>query len=151
MTPNSVSVSTVVRTSPDAAFTLFTNEIDTWWRRAARHRSQPAASIVRFDGDSLVEVSGDGPTELGRVLAWEPGSRLVLAWLDPHWAPAERTEVEITFEPDGDGTRVTVEHRGWTAVQTGDAAAAVIGLWWGDLLAGYTFLAARRAGQSAQR
>jgi hypothetical protein len=46
---------------------------------------------------------------------------------------------------------VTVEHRGWTAVQTGDAAAAVIGLWWGDLLAGYTFSAARHAGQPPQR
>ena len=107
MTPNSVSVSTVVRTSPDTAFTLFTNDIDAWWRRASRHRSRPAASIVRFDDDSLVEVSSEGSTELGRVLAWEPGSRLVLAWLGPHWAPAERTVVEITFEPDGAGTRVT--------------------------------------------
>jgi hypothetical protein len=59
--------------------------------------------------------------------------------------------VEITFEPDGAGTRVTIEHRGWTAVQTGDAAAAVIGLWWGDLLAGYTFRATRSAEQPAQR
>jgi uncharacterized protein YndB with AHSA1/START domain len=150
MTPNSVRVSTVVRASPDTAFTLFTSEIDAWWRRSSRHRSAPAASIVRFEDDRLVEVSDDGSTELGRVLAWEPGIRLILAWLGPHWAPAEHTEVEITFEPEGDGTRLTIEHRGWTDVQTGSAAAAVIGLWWGDLLAGYTYRAAHEA-STAQR
>lgn len=138
MKPNSVTVSTTVATTPHAAFSAFTNEIDAWWRRSARHRSQ-TASIIRFQDDRLVEVSDDGSTELGRVLAWEPGSRLVLAWLGPHWAPAESTEVEVTFEPEGGRTRVTVEHRGWTSVRTGDAAAAVIGLWWGDLLAGYTY------------
>jgi uncharacterized protein YndB with AHSA1/START domain len=141
MTPNSVTVSTVVATPPDVAFTMFTGEIDAWWRRASRHRSRPAASIVRFEDDRLVEVSDEGSIELGRVLAWEPGSRLVLAWSGPHWAPAERTEVEITFEAENDGTRVTVEHRGWTDVATGSAEAAVIGLWWGDLLAGYKYRA----------
>ena len=150
MTTDSVRVSTIVRTSPDTAFALFTAGIDAWWRRTSRHRSAPAASIVRFQDDRLVEVSDEGSTELGRVLAWEPGNRLVLAWQGPHWAPAEHTEVEITFEPESDATRVTVEHRGWADVPTGSAAAAVIGLWWGDLLAGYTYRAAH-AGQPAQR
>lgn len=150
MTTDRVRVSTVVRTSPGTAFTLFTSEIDAWWRRASRHRSAAAASIVRFQDDRLVEVSDEGSTELGRVLVWQPGNRLVLAWQGPHWAPAEHTVVEITFEPEGDGTRVTVEHRGWTDAPTGSAAAAVIGLWWGDLLAGYAYRVGH-AGQPAQR
>jgi uncharacterized protein YndB with AHSA1/START domain len=149
MTTNSVSVSTVVPTSPDRAFDLFTREVDAWWRRSSRHRATPAASIVRFDDDRLVEVTDEGSTQLGSVLAWEPGVRFVLAWHGPLWAPAEDSEVEVTFEPDSGGTRVTVEHRGWTSVRTGDAAASVIGLWWGDLLASYTYRATKAA--SAQR
>lgn len=138
---SSVTVSTVVQISPTRAFTLFTEEVDVWWRRTSRHRPASSSSIVRFENDRLVELTDDGSTELGRVLAWEPGARLVLAWQGPHWAPAESTEVEITFEPDGAATRVTVEHRGWTDVRTGEAAAAVIGLWWGDLLAGLQYRA----------
>lgn len=104
-----------------------------------------------LEDDRLVEVSDEGSTEVGRVVAGHAGARLVLAWHGRHWAAAsaDHTEVEITFEPDGAGTRVTVEHRGWTGVRTGDAATAVIGLWWGDLLAGYIPRRSPRACRSA--
>jgi uncharacterized protein YndB with AHSA1/START domain len=48
------------------------------------------------------------------VLVWDPPSRLVLAWqLTPDWTydPNLITEVEVTFTPEGDGTRVDLEHR----------------------------------------
>ena len=51
----------------------------------------------------------------GRVLAWEPPHRLLLAWqLDAQWEfdPALVTEVEVRFVADaGGGTTVTLEHR----------------------------------------
>lgn len=143
MTTDRVTVSTLVPAGPDEAFTIFTAEVDSWWRRTARYRQAPTDSVVRFDGHRLVEVSPAGATELGRILVWEPGRRLALEWLGPLQVPADRTVVEIRFEPAAAGTLVTLEHRGWTDLQPGDAASSVIGLWWGDLLAGYTFRSAR--------
>ena len=53
------------------------------------------------------------------------------------------TEVEVRFAAEGAGTRVTIEHRGWDQVPAeqrtrrgliGPAFAAMVGLWWADLL-----------------
>ena len=57
--------------------------------------------------------------EWGRVLVWEPPSRLVLAWqISGDWAyDADLlTEVEVSFVSEGpDQTRVALEHRGLEA------------------------------------
>ena len=42
--------------------------------------------------------------------------RLVLAW-NILTRPGDATEVEVRFLPDGDGTRVELEHRGWENVE----------------------------------
>lgn len=139
MTSDKVTVTTLVSAPPDEAFEAFTKEIDTWWRRGPRFRGDTDTSIVRFENDRLVEVSGDGSEDLGRVIAWEPGARLVLEWLGAHITDSDRTEVEIRFDPEGTGTRVTVEHRGWTGLSAGDARSSSIGLWWGELLAAYQY------------
>ena len=41
---------------------------------------------------------------------------LVFGWRQAAFAPGQDTEVEVRFEPVGDETRVTVEHRGWDSV-----------------------------------
>ena len=46
------------------------------------------------------------------IVAYEPPARIVLAW-KPNDRPEPPTEVEIHFVPDGDGTIVSLEHRGW--------------------------------------
>ena len=51
------------------------------------------------------------------MLVFEPPHRFVLQWLvDPRCAG----EVEVTFTPEGEGTGVELEHRGWE--QYGDEA-----------------------------
>ncbi len=50
--------------------------------------------------------------EWGQVLAWEPPARLTYLW-HLRQDRADATEVTITFAPAGDGTRVTITHRGW--------------------------------------
>lgn len=139
MTDDSVTVSTVVGVPPDEAFAIFTTEVDAWWRRSARHRHAPAASIVQFADDYLVEMSEDGAERLGRVVAWEPGRRLALEWLDSRQSDWTGTSVDIRFDQVGSGTRVTLVHHGWPGIRPGDAKSSVIGLWWGDLLAGYAY------------
>ena len=65
---------------------------------------------MRFERDAE-----GNETRWGKVLAWEPPSRALLAWqLNSQWTydPDFVTEVEMTFAPlDGGGTRVTLEHR----------------------------------------
>jgi uncharacterized protein YndB with AHSA1/START domain len=66
-------------------------------------------------GGAWYEIGKEGERcEWGRVLAWEPPARLVLDWqLSAAFTfdPALHTEVEVTFTPEGTGTRVRLEHR----------------------------------------
>jgi hypothetical protein len=110
--PASVRVSVSVTATPEAAFAAFTDEIDSWYVKDRHTLADPArAAGIAFEpgvGGRLVEVydrgTGEG-REMGRVTAWEPGRRL--AFVDERG-----TEVEVSFSADGDGTRVTLEHRG---------------------------------------
>src|SRR5439155_20279150 len=53
--------------------------------------------------------------DTGKVVVWEPPTRLVLAWqITPEWTfdPDLITEVELRFTAEGEGvTRVELEHR----------------------------------------
>src|SRR5260221_657955 len=60
-------------------------------------------------------VAAGNETRWGKVLAWEPPSRLLLGWqinCDKGYAPDLLTEVELSFTPAAGGfTLVTLEHR----------------------------------------
>jgi hypothetical protein len=132
MTANdSVTVTTVVRTGPAEAFRIFTDEIDAWWKRGSRYRLRDG--VLRFDGGRLFE--GDEP--IARVTAWEPGVRLHLVLTTWPFQQSEQTEVEIRFQAIGNGTRVTVEHRGWKRPSGAAEFRTVVGLWWGAVLPGF--------------
>lgn len=148
--PDRVAVSTLVAVDPATAFDAFTADIDRWWKRSPRHRFAPGAEgILSFEpgpGGRLVESWGPGPDqsfEVGRVLAWEPGRRLVFEFRFPNFGPGEVTEVEVAFAREGEGTRVNLEHRGWDRLRAdhparggleGGAFVSLVGLYWGDLL-----------------
>lgn len=110
--PASVRVSVHVTAAPEAAFAAFTDEIDSWYVKDRHTLADPARAVaVRFEpgvGGRLVEVydrgTGEG-REMGRVTVWEPGRRLA-------FTDERGTEVEVSFDADGDRTRVTLQHRG---------------------------------------
>lgn len=145
-----VTVTSQVDVPPGRAFDLFTREVDAWWRTGPRYRhGGTRQGVMRFEpgvGGRLVEVydeAGDDLFEIGRVLAWEPGRRLVFEWRGNQFLPGELTEVEIRFEAWEGGTRITLEHRGWDAIRsdhparhglTGPAFTQMMGLWWADQL-----------------
>jgi uncharacterized protein YndB with AHSA1/START domain len=150
-TTDCVRVTTVVASDPITAFALFTTEIDAWWRRGPRFRHGGGRpSVMRFEGGEggrLLELYTDaagGAFEVGRVLAWKPGDQLIFQWRGNNFEPDLVTEVEVRFEPEKAGTRVTLEHRGWDRVPldhasrhgygASNAFTSMIGLWWGDLL-----------------
>ncbi|WP_432187531.1 SRPBCC domain-containing protein [Streptomyces sp. Tue6028] len=77
---------------------------------------------MRFEsqvGGRLIEMHDlkrDEGFEIGRVLIWEPGKRLVFAWRQSNGDASDSTDVEFRFEPVEGGTRVTVERGGWDRV-----------------------------------
>jgi hypothetical protein len=66
-------VTTFVAVEPAAAFAVFTEEIDAWWRRGPRFR-HGAVHLEPGTGGRLLESGGDRVVELARVLVWEPGA-----------------------------------------------------------------------------
>lgn len=153
--------SVFVAIAPAEAFRVFVDEIDQWWRRGPRFRvAAGAPGLIRIEpgvGGRLFEAYDiDGQQrvfESGRVLVWQPPSRLALEWWTSNFAPDETTRVEVDFVAEDEGTRVTVVHRGWSAlrgdhpVRHGQAVGAFIaqrGRWWGDLLMSFRLQARRR-------
>ena len=102
----------------EEAFRFFTADATSWWP-VETHSIHQTVSEVVFEprvGGEVYEVSTAGEKgHWATVLAWEPPGRLVLAW-NIRNAEAEPTEVEIRFFPEGVGTRVELEHRGWEKV-----------------------------------
>ncbi|MEX2205867.1 MAG: SRPBCC domain-containing protein [Myxococcota bacterium] len=147
---DNVTVSTRLSVDPLTAFQVFTDEVDAWWRVGPRFRTgHDRKSVMRFEpgvGGRLLEIfdeARDDAFELGRVRVWEPGARLVFDFRARNFVPGQITEVEIRFEPDAGGTRVTLEHRGWDRIPpehparhglSGGAFTSMIGLFWADLL-----------------
>lgn len=136
-----------VAVEPAVAFEVFTSEIDRWWRRGPKFRvAGDAPGALSFEagaGGRLFEryETANGPRlfERGRVLIWEPPRRLVFEWRLPNFEPHEKTEVEISFTGQGDGTLVTVAHRGWASIRPDHPARhgqpvvefiGSMGMWW---------------------
>ena len=111
-----VKKSLVVKCSPERAFEVFTREIGSWWPTHTHSIGGEKITEVVFEeqvGGRIFERHSDGGEgEWGRVFAWEPPTRFVMSWY-PGKDAAEATELEIRFAPEGDGTRVDLEHRGW--------------------------------------
>ena len=101
--------------TPEEAFALFTARIASWWPvRTHSYGGDNVTEVVLEPGvgGRLYEVTADGEQDWGKVLAWEPPARLLLDW---QIGEARGTEVEVTFEPEGLGSRVVLEHRGFSA------------------------------------
>jgi uncharacterized protein YndB with AHSA1/START domain len=109
-----------VGVDPAKAFEVFTAEIGAWYRPGRYSWNDPDRAVgIRFEpgaGGRLIEVwdeaTGEG-YEMGRVIAWEPGRRILFQYRNVSLPPAPLTEVEVRFQPVGGGTRVTLEHRGF--------------------------------------
>lgn len=117
--PNSVRRVITVEAPPEVAWRVFTEEMATWWPLAVYKIGKANAIDAVIEprvGGRWYERGDDGSTcDWGRVLAWEPHSRLVLTWdinADFQYDPALQTEIEVRFIAEGHaGTHVEFEHR----------------------------------------
>ena len=122
-----VFVALRVPADPVRAFEAFTREIASWWQPNRLFQiTQRGDGELAFEpgvGGRLVTRLADGETfEIGRISVWEPGKRLVFAWRQASFSPEQSTEVEVLFEPAGEETRVSIEHRAWDAIPQGHVA-----------------------------
>jgi uncharacterized protein YndB with AHSA1/START domain len=118
-----MSIAPIVRTVqvkalPARAFDVFALNIGQWWPKGVTIAKAPHVAIVVEPkaGGRWFERDAEGnETDWGKVLAWEPPSRLLLGWqVNSQWSydPDFLTEVELTFmAAEGGGTLVTLEHR----------------------------------------
>ena len=107
----------------EEAFRIFTADAVSWWPVESHSIYETVREIVFEEraGGEVYEVSASGEKGYwATVLEWNPPGRLVLAWniLNADGSP---TEVDVRFLPEGEGTRVELEHRGWEGLGEGGA------------------------------
>jgi hypothetical protein len=145
-----VRVQTFVQVPITDAFDVFTLEIDQWWRTGPAYRvggkHQGALHLEpRLGGRLFQQYGKDGTAlhEMGAITIWERPSHFAFTWRGINFRPGESTIVEVWFEARNNGTRVTLEHRGFAAlpadhpVRHGKPVPEFIrdiGMWWGGLL-----------------
>lgn len=118
----------------DRAFAVFTEQFDRIKPREHNILDVPIVETVLEPhvGGHIYDRAEDGSEcRWARVLAFEPPHRLVFSWdINLQWSletdPEKCSEVEVSFEPAGDGTRVVLEHRhldrhgeGWAGMSAG--------------------------------
>jgi uncharacterized protein YndB with AHSA1/START domain len=141
-----VRKSITVSASPERAFEIFTEKIDTWWPLATHSLAGERAVTAVLEGREggrMFERDADGNEGYwGTITAWEPPSRIVVSWNTGHEKP-EPTEFEVRFLPDGEGTRVELEHRGWERRDDSVEVSRGYDTGWDRVLAQYAEAAAR--------
>jgi len=152
--PNSVTKSISVDVPAERAFTVFTEQMGSWWPPDHHILDAPLAEMVfePREGGRIYDRGTDGSEcQWSRVLAYEPPTRVVFSWdINLQWKietdPERTSEIEIRFIPEGESrTRVELEHRnldrhgdGWEGMR--EAVASPGG--WGRGLAAFAERAA---------
>ena len=98
--------SVTVEASLDKAFSVFTDDIGSWWP-PEHHLGQVAEMVFepRVGGHIFDRMTDGSETHWARVLAYEPPTRLVFSWdVSPTWQleadPSRTSEVEVRFTPE---------------------------------------------------
>ena len=145
-TDTTARASVMVDAPVERAFSVFTDGIDTWWRREHTIGEAELKEMVLEPkvGGRAYGIGVDGTeSDWGRVLEFDRPNRIVVSWdINLQWKheidPARASEFEVRFIPEGpDRTRVELEHRhlerhgeGWESMR--DAVGSPDG-WQGGL------------------
>jgi uncharacterized protein YciI/uncharacterized protein YndB with AHSA1/START domain len=131
MTVPSIKKQLVVKAPVERAFRVFTEGIDRWWPREHHIGASPLKQLLiepKQGGRWYAKCQDGSECDTGRVLVWEPPTRLVLSWqITSQWQFDANfvTEVEVRFTKEGPTqTRVDFEHR--NLERYGDAAEGII-------------------------
>lgn len=145
-----VVVSIFIDLPPLETFEVFTSEVGLWWQSLPQNTFRVGRKgVMRFEsgvGGALLETypgTTFAPYEVGRVSVWDPGHRLVFDFRGGNFSGNEVTQVEVRFESEEAGTRLTLEHRGWEVIPLDHPVRhglpestfwKMVGSFWSDLL-----------------
>ena len=111
--------------SPEAAFTIFTRDITTWWPLGVNSVSAMDGKVAQAvqlelkEGGSLKEIGHDGTVHnWGTVKVFKPGDHLRLAW-HINVPESQATMVDVRFVQTSGGTQVELTHSGWEVLAEG--------------------------------
>lgn len=111
-----VDVSVTIAASPERVWRAWTGESAQWWTKPYYIDGGRVTGFLMEPhvGGRYVELWGDQGKGylLGHVIEWLPPHRLGYTWMEKAWGGVV-TVVWITFEPEGDGTRVRLVHEGF--------------------------------------
>jgi len=111
-----VQQSVVVDCPIQDAFRLFTDAFGDWWPAALySHNGEDVDTCVMepWPNGRVFERTRSGEEVLwGSILEWDPPRHLRFTW-NLSGAKDEREIVDVRFDVDADGTKVTVIHSGW--------------------------------------
>ncbi len=130
----SVSVSWDLET----AFRRFTAEFAEWWPRATHSIGGKRVERIVFEcrvGGQIIEELRDGRRfQWGKITQWDPPHRVGFTW-HPSRDPREAQDVEVSFQPEGGGTRVELVSTGWERLGVrGRRARRAYHIGWGSVL-----------------
>ena len=136
-TDTSVRAEVVVDPPIERAFSVFTDDIGSWWNPDHHILDAELAEMVfePREGGHIYDRGVDGSEcRWARVLVFEPPNRVVFSWdISPRWQvetdPDKTSEVEVRFVAEvPERTRVELEHRhldrhgpGWEGERDGVA------------------------------
>jgi uncharacterized protein YndB with AHSA1/START domain len=110
-----LEIAFTVACTPARAFEVWTAKTSLWWPTGHSVSADPDL-VVTFEphpGGRIFERTPVGiEHEWGEILDWEPPHRLRYLW-HIRRDRSDATEVEIRFAGSGDGTLVSIVHRGW--------------------------------------
>ncbi len=116
--PAAIRKTVEMNVPPERAFAVFATRMGDWWHKEhsiARETSQKDVVIEPRAGGRWYELGADGSEhQWGRVRAYDPPRRLVLAWQLTRefvYDADFETTVEVLFEEHGGKTIVHFEHR----------------------------------------
>jgi uncharacterized protein YndB with AHSA1/START domain len=118
----------------ERAFAVFTTEMGSWWplgRHSVGLDDAVMVTVEEHAGGRVYETLADGSeSDWGLISVWEPPHRLVFSW-HPGRDAATAQEVDVRFTPEGGGTRIELEHRGWEKLgeRAGEIASGYAAGW----------------------
>ena len=116
--PAAIRKTLTVNAPIDRAFAVFASRMGDWWHKEhsiAKGTTQADVVIEPRAGGRWYEKGADGSEhQWGKVLAYDPSHRLVLAWQlnrDFVYDPNFETTVEVSFEEQDGAHPRPFEHR----------------------------------------
>lgn len=122
--PLSTACERLINAAPEAVFEAWTTRFDAWFAQKGTLSlsPEPGQPFFFYNRDDW----GRHP-HYGRILELRPNERVVMTWLtgdgtDVGTQGAE-TVLRVDLKPEGDGTRVQLEHSGFVSEASRDGHA----------------------------